>query len=89
MSNNSSVVPDAWDDNWETAVDVCVHLPRPTACLTHVRLQHDVQTPEFESDTKVPARVTKAQRRAQHAEFNRQLWAEAYVHCHSSETSLS
>lgn len=30
-------------------------------------------------EAKVPARVTKAQRRAQHAEFNRQLWAEAYV----------
>lgn len=28
---------------------------------------------------KVSSKVTKAQRRAQQAEFNRQLWAEAYV----------
>ncbi|KAL1957817.1 hypothetical protein VTO42DRAFT_5535 [Malbranchea cinnamomea] len=35
------------------------------------------QTPDPQPEKKVPARVTKAQRRAQQAEFNRQLWAEA------------
>lgn len=34
------------------------------------------QTPP---EKKVSSKVTKAQRRAQQAEFNRQLWAEAYV----------
>ena len=29
-------------------------------------------------EKKVSSKVTKAQRRAQQAEFNRQLWAEAY-----------
>jgi hypothetical protein len=32
---------------------------------------------EFSDSKKVSAKVTKAQRRAQQAEFNRQLWAEA------------
>ncbi|CAK43828.1 hypothetical protein An01g07090 [Aspergillus niger] len=31
-------------------------------------------------EKKVSSKVTKAQRRAQQAEFNRQLWAEAYVY---------
>ncbi|KAJ5934931.1 hypothetical protein N7466_004478 [Penicillium verhagenii] len=31
------------------------------------------------TEKKVSSKVTKAQRRAQQAEFNRQLWAEAYV----------
>ncbi|OKP12746.1 hypothetical protein PENSUB_1478 [Penicillium subrubescens] len=31
------------------------------------------------SEKKVSSKVSKAQRRAQQAEFNRQLWAEAYV----------
>lgn len=31
------------------------------------------------SEKKVSSKVTKAQRRAQQAEFNRQLWTEAYV----------
>lgn len=31
------------------------------------------------SEKKVSSKVTKAQRRAQQAEFNRQLWSEAYV----------
>ncbi|KAJ5666003.1 uncharacterized protein N7477_008451 [Penicillium maclennaniae] len=33
--------------------------------------------PSIESEKKVSSKVTKAQRRAQQAEFNRQLWAEA------------
>jgi hypothetical protein len=36
-------------------------------------------SPTPPSDKKVSSKVTKAQRRAQQAEFNRQLWAEAYV----------
>jgi hypothetical protein len=35
--------------------------------------------PSTEPEKKVSSKVTKAQRRAQQAEFNRQLWAEAYV----------
>lgn len=35
--------------------------------------------PQPPPEKKVSSKVTKAQRRAQQAEFNRQLWAEAYV----------
>ncbi|KAJ5086668.1 hypothetical protein NUU61_007975, partial [Penicillium alfredii] len=65
MSAKLSEVPDAWDDNWESQVDVC---------RTKEQLS-TTSTPPPEK--KVSSKVTKAQRRAQQAEFNRQLWAEA------------
>lgn len=34
---------------------------------------------------KVSSKVTKAQRRAAQAEFNRKLWEEAYVFCSGTE----
>lgn len=34
--------------------------------------------PTPQPEKKISSKVTKAQRRAQQAEFNRQLWAEAY-----------
>ncbi|KAJ9606571.1 hypothetical protein H2200_008579 [Cladophialophora chaetospira] len=55
-----SKVPDAWDEEWSTAVDD-THPP----------------TAESAESKKVSSKVTKAQRRAQQAEFNRQLWAQA------------
>lgn len=39
----------------------------------------DVEQQSPPQEKKVSSKVTKAQRRAQQAEFNRQLWAEAYV----------
>jgi hypothetical protein len=39
-------------------------------------------------EKKVSSKVTKAQRRAQQAEFNRQLWAEACVHTLSTIISI-
>jgi hypothetical protein len=42
-----------------------------------------------EPEKKVSSKVTKAQRRAQQAEFNRQLWAEAYVVSLKETTRIS
>jgi hypothetical protein len=75
--NNS--VPDAWDDQWSSVADVGpehrTHVPRDlTLCQT---------TPSSSASSankKVSSKVSKAQKRAQQAEFNRQLWAEAYGH---------
>ncbi|TQB72719.1 hypothetical protein MPDQ_006512 [Monascus purpureus] len=61
MSAKSSTIPDAWDDDWEKQAD---HAPPE-------------ETTAPPPGKKVSSKVTKAQRRAQQAEFNRQLWAEA------------
>jgi hypothetical protein len=50
------------------------------------KLLADDSTPPPEK--KVSSKVTKAQRRAQQAEFNRQLWAEACVHTPSTIDQL-
>lgn len=58
----------------------------------HLRMAdfpQDNLTPSTESSEpkKVSSKVSKAQRRAQQAEFNRQLWAEAYEDLNSLPTS--
>ncbi|EXJ86218.1 hypothetical protein A1O1_06588 [Capronia coronata CBS 617.96] len=53
---------DAWEDEWSNVAD---KQPTPTS-------PHEPDEPK-----KVSSKVSKAQRRAQQAEFNRQLWAEA------------
>ncbi|KAL9617268.1 MAG: hypothetical protein Q9160_007949 [Pyrenula sp. 1 TL-2023] len=62
--NEDRSIPSAWDDNWETGAD---KIPTPPS------------EPAVSSapPKKVSSKVTKAQKRAQQAEFNRQLWAEA------------
>lgn len=72
-----SKVPDAWDDEWSAAADARV-LPAPETSGTDVK-QNTITPPEQEETKKVSSKVSKAQRRAQQAEFNRQLWAEAYA----------
>ncbi|WEW60719.1 hypothetical protein PRK78_006206 [Emydomyces testavorans] len=59
-------VPDAWDDDWEEQVD-SNKLKSPTL----------PPASQQEPEKKLSSRAKKAQLRAQHAEFNRQLWAEA------------
>jgi len=57
-----SKIPDAWEDEWSNVAD------------------KSSDNPSNESSgeaKKVTGKATKAQRRAQQAEFNRQLWAEA------------
>lgn len=85
-------VPDAWDDDWESQADVCEIWVIDSSvchccfffglCKSHsdrrtIQKLANHSTPP--SEKKVSSKVTKAQRRAQQAEFNRQLWAEAYA----------
>lgn len=68
---------------------VCCHLEACARSLftAHVHkrrpdertIQKLASQPTPPPEKKVSSKVTKAQRRAQQAEFNRQLWAEAYV----------
>lgn len=39
--SNKNAVPDAWDDDWQTAVDVCyaVHLPHSDSGQTDLKLE--------------------------------------------------
>ncbi|KAK2731562.1 hypothetical protein FQN57_003365 [Myotisia sp. PD_48] len=63
MSSKIEAIPDAWDDEWETLAD---------------NQESGSSTPlSAQSEKKVSSRAAKALRRAQHAEFNRQLWADA------------
>lgn len=89
MSAKSAAGPsDAWDDDdWESQADVrsffsphFYFLRRLGARLTSAQKLVAEPTPLPASEKKVSSKVTKAQRRAQQAEFNRQLWAEAYVY---------
>ncbi|KMU76430.1 hypothetical protein CISG_01163 [Coccidioides immitis RMSCC 3703] len=74
--NNPKHIPDAWDDDWEEQVDNKTQdSPAPTPA------------PQQESGKKISSRAKKAQLRAQHAEFNRQLWAEAEAEAGSNQMS--
>ena len=78
--SNTNAAADAWEDDWETAADVRVHwknIITPWADIVLQKLPTPPNEPAVEP-TKVSSKVTKAQRRAQTLEFNRQLWAEAY-----------
>src|SRR4051794_6893345 len=56
-------------------------LPRPSTSKADILVQKLANPPlePAQGQKKVSSKVTKAQRRAQQAEFNRQLWAEAYI----------
>ncbi|KAJ5567447.1 hypothetical protein N7535_006753 [Penicillium sp. DV-2018c] len=75
MSANLRGVPDAWEDSWEIQADV--RIVRGTMRLGTDILLFQESTPTPPSEKKVSSKVTKAQRRAEQAEFNRQLWAQA------------
>lgn len=64
----------AWEDDWETIADV--RLPLPSKCAkTHSPQKEEIKPQE----TAPPAKLTKAQLKAQHAELNRKIWESAYV----------
>lgn len=63
-----SRVPDAWDDNWDTPA--AVSSLRDFEKHTTNDSQTNNTPPNFEP-------LTRAERRARHAEANRQLWADA------------
>ena len=69
-------VPDAWDDDdWIKKADVS------SSSQSDIYLKSDPKekTEETVKEPEAkPKKLTKAERRAQQAEFNRQLWQEAY-----------
>jgi hypothetical protein len=92
-ANSSEGPPNAWDDDWEKAADVRFlppfllnqdHLFSLRQLLNSILTDIFLALQDLSGDEtppppekKVSSKVTKAQRRAQQAEFNRQLWAEA------------
>lgn len=66
---------DAWADDWETIADVRMPLSPLTTTRAHALQKEDAKP----QDAQPPAKLTKAQRRAQHAEFNRKIWESACV----------
>ncbi|KAI1933080.1 hypothetical protein LOZ66_006608 [Ophidiomyces ophidiicola] len=68
-------IPDAWDDDWD---QIDARRPDPSS---------PPPAPQQEPEKKLSSRAKKAQLRAQHAEFNRQLWAEAEAEAYVSMRS--
>ena len=74
---SKSAVPDAWDDEWEAAADVCTK-SSSVGILANRMVQTASSKLEVDDEPKkLSTKQTKAQKRAAQAEFNRQLWAEA------------
>ncbi|KAG2419474.1 hypothetical protein HFD88_004270 [Aspergillus terreus] len=73
-ANPSTRAPDAWEEDWEQQADS--RRDSDVVYLTTLQKLAAEPTPP-PPEKKVSSKVTKAQRRAQQAEFNRQLWAEA------------
>lgn len=60
-----TVVPDAWEDDWETQAD-------------SIPPEEQSQAPEASVSQTQPQ--TKEERLARHAESNRKIWESAYAH---------
>ena len=73
--SKKNAVPDAWDDEWESLVDVS-GIPPPLSfhgVLMSQKKQDKVENPESLPDVK----VSKAELRAQHAKLNKKIWESA------------
>lgn len=75
--SGKSEVPDAWDDDWESMADVradgrlfALH------AWAHAASQKREISPRNETP-EPPVRLSKAARKAQHVESNKQLWDAA------------
>lgn len=68
-------VPDAWDDEWSASADVGQILI--LQCRYSQRQQPAANADPEQEPKRLTTKQSKAQKRAQQAEFNRQLWAEA------------
>lgn len=66
-------VPDAWDDDWVEKADV-----RFPVCISDRLANPSHQTSTAPPEPPVVSKkLSKAERRAKQAEFNRQLWEDA------------
>jgi hypothetical protein len=68
-------LPDAWDDDWESQVDVSL--------IIRFQINADIRDKQTKEDLMNPAaeqeRVPKSERLARHAESNKKLWESAWV----------
>lgn len=67
-------VPDAWDDDWIEKADVRSSSQPPISYVDGESCQSPA--PANEAAPK-PVKLSKAERRAKQAEFNRQIWQDA------------
>ena len=74
MSAKKGAVADAWDDDWESLADV------QSSSLQTTILAHIGQKEEVKPEVAKPIKLSKAERRAQHAQFNREIWESAFVY---------
>lgn len=75
MSMNKAGVPDAWDDDWVKTADVSRHGHFQRRRMPNADM---LQKPESAADQLEPvAKLTKSEKRAQHAQLQRQLWDTA------------
>jgi hypothetical protein len=72
---SKELAPDAWEADWESLADVCLFSAGTIVADTFQKQEK----PESDTGKKVSSKVTKAQRRAAQAEFNRKLWEDAYA----------
>ena len=74
---------DAWDDDWINKADVCA-FSFESYGLTNKLHQSKPATPD---PAPASTKLSKAERRAKQAEFNRQIWEDAYVYDISNSTT--
>lgn len=74
MSAKKGVLADAWDDDWESLADVQI------LCLHESTFAYIFQKEEVKPEVVKPVKLSKAERRAQHAQFNREIWESAFVY---------
>jgi hypothetical protein len=80
----NSAIPDAWDDDWESLADVYMSTVSscPQGCsLTTVQKQDNSAAHQ---EPREEVKLSKAERKARHAELNKQIWESAYAHALSS-----
>jgi hypothetical protein len=70
-----ATVPDAWDDDWEKLADVCGFLSDPKFIQISTDPEQKASSPPPEPEVEV--KISRAERRAQHEEANKQLWESA------------
>jgi hypothetical protein len=75
MAPKKSTPTSAWEDDWESIADV-LRAPLPNCAHPTNPAQKQDET-DTREDAILPAKLSKAERRAKHAEFNRQIWESA------------
>lgn len=73
MSAKKGALADAWDDDWESLADVLF-----LYMLAEMGTDN-AQKEEVKPEPTKPVKLSKAERRAQHAQLNREIWESAFV----------